>query len=39
MSIIQSWKINRDGTVENPMPLMAENHGAVASSETSEHEH
>jgi len=38
MSIIQSWKINRNGTVENPMPLVAENHGAVPSGDT-EHEH
>ena len=39
MSIIQSWKINRDGTVENPMPLMAESHGASTSSDAGEHEH
>jgi sulfane dehydrogenase subunit SoxC len=38
MSIIQSWKVNRNGTVENPMPLMAENHGVVPSGDT-EHEH
>ena len=39
MSIIQSWKINKDGTVENPMPLMAANHGAKSSSDPEEHEH
>jgi hypothetical protein len=39
MSIIQSWKINRDGTVENPMPLIAENHGAKSSADPEEHEH
>jgi sulfane dehydrogenase subunit SoxC len=26
-AIIQSWKVNKNGTVENPLPQMAESHG------------
>jgi sulfane dehydrogenase subunit SoxC len=39
MSIIQSWKVNRNGTVENPMPQMAESHGvALPSRGAAEHD-
>jgi sulfane dehydrogenase subunit SoxC len=37
-AIIQSWKINRDGTVINPMPAMAASRGVVPSA-GDEHEH
>ena len=37
-AIIQSWKVNKNGTVENPLPLMAENHGAHSVSDP-DHQH